>query len=408
MKTVAHPALRPVPRLLLASLLLCVGRGVIAPLMVVTLSREAHLAADGIGYLIGTAILLATLYGLYGGHQVDTGNRRRLAAIALLFNAVPAALLPLCRGWLPALALLLLLEASYVLFSILVKAQLSDCLLPSARIRAFSRMYTLNNVGYAIGPALGSLLASRGLTPAFLTTALLALAVWPLLAGIRPGRQRHAAPAATGPGFLATLTLLRHDRTLVLFTIGSLLACIVHGRYTSYLPLCLLDRLDTRGVLHWTAVLFTTNALTVIALQYPIGKRMHPGNLIACSLAGSGLLAASMLGFALGTTLWQWVAAMVVFTLGEIVIVPSAYLFIDRIAPPAHKGSYYGAQQLANLGGGLSPVIGGAVLAHWPSPVLLGLMALAALSGGGFVLRAARAARQQPGIAPHTRPAGVA
>lgn len=44
------------------------------------------------------------------------------------------------------------------------------------------------------------------------------------------------------------------------------------------------------------------------------------------------------------------IAAMIVFTLGEILIIPAEYAQIDQIAPPRMRGTYYGAQSVSELG----------------------------------------------------------
>lgn len=53
---------------------------------------------------------------------------------------------------------------------------------------------------------------------------------------------------------------------------------------------------------------------------------------------------------------------MIVFTVGEIIIIPAEYLFIDYIAPEDMRGVYYGAQNLSNLGAALGPVLCGMAL----------------------------------------------
>ena len=91
-------------------------------------------------------------------------------------------------------------------------------------------------------------------------------------------------------------------------------------------------------------------------------------------------------------------AAMVVFTLGEIIVIPAEYMFIDRIAPPHLRGVYYGTQNLANLGGAFGPILVGCFLAlfapHWVF-VMLG----AFIIGGGvfYVLGSALSERQARG-----------
>jgi MFS family permease len=365
------------------------SRGIISPLLVIALSRQVHLGPAGVGTLMGIAILCASLYGLYGGHLADRGHCRSLLLLSLGLMAAGCLLLPASAGWPQALAALLLVEVAYVLFGILIRTAFSLWLPAEQRARAFAQLYTLNNIGFTVGPLLGSLLAGSTASAPFWAASGLVLTALPLIVRL-PGMKMPRQGSSAAPKFRQTLQRLQRDRTLVLFTLGSLLAYLVYGRFTAYLALCLMPDHNYREVLRWTSALLATNALTVIVLQYPASKLFHKDNLIAMGIAGSCLLALGLIGFSVMGSLWQWCAAMVLFTLGEITIVPTAFLFIDSIAPRAHEGSYYGAQQLANLGGAISPTLSGLVLAHHAPADLLWLLAALALLGGLFMHLAAR------------------
>ena len=259
--------------------------------------------------------------------------------------------------------------------------EIAALLPPAERSRAFSLRYTLANVGYATGPLLASLVAATQAALAFWLAAALVLACLPLLRGLPTGRLA-AASAAPAPDFAATLHLLRRDRTLILFTIGSLLACVVQARFSDYLALYLLQTHSDAEVLRWMSVLITTNSLTVVLLQYPLGKLLRPHTLLRWIMASSLLLAAGLAGCALSDSLWAWAGWMVVFTLGEILLVPAEYLYIDAIAPEHLRGSYYGAQNLAQAGGAISPVLAGMVLLARP---MQGVLTLTIVTGAYFV-----------------------
>ncbi len=99
-------------------------------------------------------------------------------------------------------------------------------------------------------------------------------------------------------------------------------------------------------------------------------------------LMGVALFIAGLIGFSLADGLLGWCVAMFVFTLGEMIIYPSEFLFIDTIAPDALRGSYYGAQNLAAFGGAMSPVICGYLLINAaPTSMFYALGALTALGG---------------------------
>ena len=75
---------------------------------------------------------------------------------------------------------------------------------------------------------------------------------------------------------------------------------------------------------------------------------------------------------------------LVCFTLGEIIVIPAEYMFIDLIAPEHLRGVYYGAQNLSNLGAALGPMMVGFALVHlWPGAIFY-LLVLSVILAGVF------------------------
>jgi predicted MFS family arabinose efflux permease len=69
---------------------------------------------------------------------------------------------------------------------------------------------------------------------------------------------------------------------------------------------------------------------------------------------------------------------------GEIIVFPAEYMFIDRIAPDHLRGMYYGAQNLSNLGAALGPVLCGLVLASLPAHYMFFMLGAFIVAGGVF------------------------
>ena len=74
-------------------------------------------------------------------------------------------------------------------------------------------------------------------------------------------------------------------------------------------------------------------------------------------------------------------------------------MFIDFIAPPHLKGSYYGVQSLSNLGGAINPVMCGFLLSYAPPPVMFLVLIAAALFSLLFFFLGHRLAEQQMPLA---------
>jgi len=368
-------------RLLICSLTIVVSRAITSPLLTLFVSDKLGLNQQDVGLLLGIAVFVATLLSLYGGYIIDRFEKRRLLVLSMASSAIGLVLLTFAENLYLTTITLIVTETASSLFLIGSKAILSDNLAVGQRAKAFSLSYTLTNIGYAVGPMLGVLIAGAFASAPFLVAAAIAFFSIFLMTGIAKDPARSSV-TGQAQSFLKTLITLKNDRTLILFTAGCLLSTVVHGRFTFYLSQYLLVTSNPQHTMEIMAALLACNAISVILLQYQIGRFLKREQLRQWIVAGTGLFILGLIGFSLADSLVSWCVAMFIFTLGEIIIYPAEFLFVDTLAPEELRGSYYGAQNLAALGGALSPVICGFMLMHTPAPTMFyALSALAALGG---------------------------
>lgn len=367
-------------RLLLSSLTMVISRALISPLLTLYLSRQLGLNTQDVGLLLGICVFTATLLALYGGYIVDRLDKRRLLMLTMLSTAIGMVLLAFAHNLYLSTLILIVTETATALFLIGSKAMLSEHLPVAQRAKAFSLSYTLSNIGYSFGPMLGVTLAGAHIQAPFLVSGVIALLSMLALTTLP---KTNKPPADQAPAsFMTTLVTLKNDRTLIMFTLGCLLSTVVHGRFTLYLSQYLLVTQDETIALQTMAAIMACNAITVIVLQYPIGRFLKREHLRYWIALGTGLFIVGLIGFSLAQNLVHWCLAMFVFTLGEMIIYPAEFLFVDTLAPEPLRGSYYGAQNLAALGGAASPIICGFLLAHTPAASMFyALGALAAMGG---------------------------
>ncbi|MHC8372121.1 MFS transporter [Pseudomonas sp. MDT1-85] len=367
-------------RLMICSLTIVVSRAITSPLLTLFLSNKLGLNQQDVGLLLGIAVFIATLLALYGGYTIDRLEKRRLLILTMLSSAIGFVLLTFAENLYLTTATLVITETASALFLIGSKAILSENLPMGQRAKAFSLRYTLTNIGYATGPMLGVVIAGVQPTAPFLIAGGIAFFSIFLMSGIP--KDPAQTPAIGQPqSFPKTLITLKNDRTLIMFTCGCLLSTVVHGRFTLYLSQYLLVTQDTKRALETMAALLACNAISVILLQYQIGRFLKREQLRYWIAGGTSLFILGLIGFSLADSL-SWCVAMFIFTLGEMIIYPAEFLFVDTLAPEELRGSYYGAQNLAALGGALSPVICGYLLLHTPAPTMFyALSALTAMGG---------------------------
>ena len=376
--------------LLAGSLVLTIGRGVTLPFLTIYLTEHYHLLPNSVGIIMGASLAIGIFSSLYGGYLVDKFHHRTLINVSISLFALSFFLLPILPGLSSVVLVIALLNASYALLSITIKACIAAWLPVERRVKAFSMNYTLINVGWAVGSSLGVWLAGFDPRLPFIISGALALAtVITLAVGLRhiPDRPlRHESdlkPRVT-PNLRQTLAILVRDRCLVYFTLGSTFGAIVFGQFTGYLSQYLIIISDAAQAYKMIGAIMITNAVIVIAFQYVMSRGMKQNNLLRWLFFGTLFFILGLAGFMLaGTSVVLWMIAMTIFSFGELIVIPVEYMFIDFIAPDHMKGSYYGMQNLSNIGGAINPVLCGVLLSYTAPPVMF--FALIAFSAAGLL-----------------------
>ncbi|MBN3862182.1 MFS transporter [Pseudomonas frederiksbergensis] len=370
--------------LLSASLILTLARAITLPYLVIYLSDRFSLSVADIGLVIGSTLIIGSLLSLYGGFLVDKMSSYRLILVfSGLFTLGFLGTFLVRELWL-FYSCLVLINLAYAVIDIAIKSGFGSLLPVTGRSEVFSIKYTLTNIGYAVGPFLGAGMAKLDISLPFLLSAGLGAGFF-FIYFVWGERELKATDEArkTAP-FLAVGKLLLQDYRLVCFTLGGLLSAVVFGQFTAYLSQYLVITTTPESTYQIISTVVATNALMVISLQYSIGRKISHGHLRLWLAAGLSMFMMGLAGFALSTSVLHWVISMAIFTVGEIIVFPAEYMFIDKIAPDNLRGMYYGAQNLSSLGAALGPVLCGVVLATQPPHYIFYMLALFIVAGGLF------------------------
>ncbi|WP_019210549.1 MFS transporter [Yersinia massiliensis] len=390
-----------VTNLLIASLVLTIGRAVTLPFITIYLAEHFQLAPDKVGLVLGASLTLGIVTSLYGGYLVDKFNKKQLILLAITLFSATFFTLPWIERPAWIILILALLHSAYSVYGIAIKACFADWLPVNERIKAFSANYTLVNVGWVVGPALGVLVVNFGPQVPFLISGALAL----LVALVLKFRISHTDMSVTkpmltepAPDFRQTFRILRHDKRLIYFTVGGMFSAIVFGQFSGYLSQYLITVSDAQFAYKVIGAVMTVNAVIVITLQYLLSRNMNQQNLMRWLMLGTLFFIIGLVGFmAAQDSIPLWMLAMAIFSLGEIIVIPVEYLFIDFIAPANLKGSYYGAQNLGQLGGAINPVLCGFLLAYAAPQMMFYMLIVAAILGLTFFYRGYQLAKTSAG-----------
>ncbi|WP_086562253.1 MFS transporter [Streptomyces africanus] len=384
--------------------LLIVGSGIMSlansftvPFLAVFLRRELGLAPSAVGLIVGSSVFFSIFAGFVGGSLSDILGRSRLLLLSLIGVIGSFIGFYFSHHVLAVFVCNAALSMSAASFSPVSKAMLSDVLPDEKRVKWFSHQYLALNIGFAVGPLVGGFAGLSGGRTAFLISAAVYAGYFALLGLsllLSPGARVTETARADGGGehfgtvmrgLLNSARVVATDRRLLCFIVAGLLLESVHGKISALLAQHLaIGFADGTTILGY---LLTTNAVTVVGFQMVASRFSDKRDPVTSIIIGGLLLFAGMVGFAASQEGWQFVVAMVVFSVGETFIVPSEFAIIDRIAPETNRGSYFGAQTFAQFGGFVGPSAGGLLLAGFGGTTMfLGVGSLALVSVCIYVL----------------------
>ncbi len=369
-----------------AALFLVIGAGLVTIARAMTLSflaiklqQSFGLGPAMIGFLLGLGPLIGAVAAPFAGSFSDKVGRRTVLTFTLVSMAFAMIGIGLAKT---VFAFCLAQSAASVAISVYgstSRALMSDICAERDRLKYFSWRYTSSNIGWAIGPLIGVLagIASTGL---FITagTVYATLAVGLQLLKL-PRCDRPDGHVSKQVSLIKSVITAMRDRQLTYFIGGSALLIAVYGQWTATLAPYITQHIASGAEIF--AYLVSINGVVVLSGN-PIARRLigHVGPLRSL-LVGCVLLGFGQMGFLVSTGLAGFAVSMVIFTAGEILVVPSEYTMVDRISHSQNRGSYFGAHSLSTVGGFLGPAVGGATLGIFGGPAMFILFAGAAAIG---------------------------
>jgi MFS family permease len=371
-------------------LFLIVGTGVVTLARAMTLSFIAielqqtfGLGPAMIGLLLGLGPLIGAFAGPFVGSLSDRTGRKATLTLVLMTLSLATVALGVAETILGFCLAQCVAAVAISIYGPISRALMSDICAEPVRLRYFSWRYTASNIGWAIGPLLG-IAAGVFSTPLFLAAA----AVYATLACVL---QLLSLPSLIGTGghlpskpvqLIASFKDAVRDRRLLYFMGGGTLLIAVHGQWTATLAPYLADNLA--GGVEIFAYLVSINGVVVLSGN-PFARRfIERRGALSALVTGCILLLVSQVGFSVSTGLAGFAASMVIFTAGEILIVPSEYILVDSISSAQNRGSYFGAHSISTIGSFVGPTFGGATLATLGGPAMFLLFAGFAAAGALF------------------------
>jgi len=379
--------LKDLPRevwLLSAATLVNRAGTMVLPFLVLYLTRT-------LGITPAHAALSLTVYGIaalitmpVAGRLTDVLGPLTVIKTSLFLSGVLLFLFPLAHSFATILAITFL-------FAILNESvrppslsMISDLVAPAQRKPAFALSRLAVNLGMSVGPAIGGVLALFSFRWLFFVdgaTSILAgivimLARWDTTR-LKPSHDAEwSEPSELGSEIEADSVVplaashpaadLRafRNRRMLYFLAAMIPVQIVFFQLTSTLPLFLVHNLNLPESFYGTV--FTLNTLLIVAIEVPLNTAMARWTHRRTLTLGALLYAIGFGAFALVKGPVQVFAAVIVWTFGEMILLPGSSAYAAEIAPVGRRGEYMGLYTMSfSFAFAVGPFLGAELLQRW-------------------------------------------
>ncbi|MFD2171666.1 MDR family MFS transporter [Tumebacillus lipolyticus] len=330
------------------------GSYMLLPFFAIILSSEKGLSLGNTGLVLGAGSIAFLIGSLLGGILSDRLGRKLTMVGGLLIRAVGLFGFIWGYSFLTLLATNLVAGIGGGIYAPGAKAGIAALAKEGTKTTAFSYRGIAANIGVTLGPLLGTYLLTKSSTVLFAgaATVYLILAVAHLLLLERECIGKDCPQVERG-GIRQILS----DRPFLLFSIVTIFVWALFTQFTLSLPLRAEQLATSRSI----GLIWTTTSLLVILFQGSVtrffSKHLHPLSTMAVGMA---LIGTGLGSVALSSSFWHLLGSAVLFTLGEMFVMPTSDSIVSDLAKPERIGSYFGVsafvfgagEALGNIAGG--------------------------------------------------------
>ena len=319
-----------------------IGGTLLFPFFSLYITQRFNVGMTQAGMVLAMFSIFGIIGNMLGGALTDRFGRRKL----ILFGLVFSALSTLTLGLVNSLAVLFPLAAFIGLLSDVSgpahQAMMADILDEKQRQEGFGLLRVVRNLAWIIGPTIGGFLANRSFFLLFVIDAfvscIVAVIFYTQMPETKPAAhhedEKHESILSTVAGYRFVI----RDFAFMAFIVAAILMGAVYQQMYNSLSVFLRDNhgINPQGY----GFLMTTSAITVILFQFSVTRNIkhRPPFLIMAAGTLFYMIGFSMFGFV--SAYWLFASAIVVITIGEMLIMPTSQTLAANFAPVEMRGRY--------------------------------------------------------------------
>ena len=337
----------------LSSMMRSLGMGASWPFMAIFLSLYLHIAIYIVGIIFTLLSLMSMIFSILGGYLADLKGRKftlMLGSVSGIFIFLSIAISFLFHAYALTIILFILSSFSGSLVYPSASALISDVTEPEDREGGYSIYRILSNIGWAIGPLMGSLIYSSGIVFIFYALVIANILQTIIISFVKKQNVMKTGTGTKNP-------FLVYDKYLFIFSIATFFIILLSSQFSVSLPLYseIVIKINISDI----GYIYAINGLVVVLGQYPLIKLFSRFGDLTTFIAGALFYALGYFIIAFSTNLYGLMFDMVIITIGENLTTPTINSVISKMSPAGKTGRYMGFNAMFNsIGRAFGPSVG--------------------------------------------------
>jgi MFS family permease len=324
------------------------GGFMLYPFFALYLTKKFDIGMSTVGILFAIFSISGMVGSALGGAIADRMGRK----VVIIFSLILSSLSALGMGFAPTLAVFIAVSVIVGTLSNIGgpahEAVVADLLPQEKRAEGYGIIRVIFNVAVIIAPPIAGLLISHSYLTLFLVDAVISVIsagiVLVALPETKPQASAHHKPESMKQTFAGYGRVFK-DTPFLAFIGVTVMMTLVYMNMNSTLGVYLRDQHGIPEMRY--ALLISINAILVVLFQFWVTRRLEKYKPFLMMAAGSLLYAIGFAMYGFVPTFGLFVLAMVIITIGEMVVSPFQQSLVASFAPEDMRGRYMAVSGLS-------------------------------------------------------------
>lgn len=343
-----------------------IGGNLIYPFFALFVTANFGVGLTQVGILLGAMTAGGIAGGLIGGWLTDKIGRKIIILFGLLVSGLFSVTIIFIHRFELLIGVGLLVGLMGSMSGPAYNAMMADIIPEEKRVSAFGVLRVVYNLTVAIGPLIGGYIADYSYNWLFIGDAVTSAATFLIVLKMLPESKPSVSMETTervhenGGGYLRILK----DKNYISLLVCLMLMFAVMMQMMSTLSVYMRDVHSFPN--KYYGYILSLNASMVVLMQFWVSRKMEKQPPLIAIIIGAifATIGYTMFGFI--ESIWMFALAMVILTIGEMIIDPLSQALAAKFSPAEMRGRYMAALHFSlSLSNLATPYLAGLVIDNY-------------------------------------------